>query len=192
MCSIIIRQMIAAIELNQIFSTRQFLSYGKRAAVDQVFYRLVKSKQIKRVARGLFIKKGSTWPTLEEIAIAKAKAFGRLLVEHSGKIASQLKLCEAPTKNFFDISGRSSKFNSHGSRIHYQGIANRKMLLDGTELGRSVRAIWKQKRENFDSKCVAALRQALCSFDSSMLPRLSLLMPAWINDQIVPNYEDSF
>ncbi len=50
MCTAAIREKISNIDIDVLFSTREFLSYGKRAAVDEALYRMVKNGDITRVA----------------------------------------------------------------------------------------------------------------------------------------------
>ena len=51
-----IRRYIFSLTDNAIFSTREFLNFGKRAAIDKCLSRLVKRGEIIRLARGLFKK----------------------------------------------------------------------------------------------------------------------------------------
>ena len=51
-----IRQHISRLEKSQPFTTKEFLIYGTRTAVDQTLCRLVKDGFIVRLARGVFAK----------------------------------------------------------------------------------------------------------------------------------------
>jgi len=72
-----IRRHIFGLPARQPFSTRDCLVYGKRSAVDQELYRLVKNGEIRRLARGLFVRDQKIEFSVFEIANLKAQAFGR-------------------------------------------------------------------------------------------------------------------
>jgi hypothetical protein len=185
MCSSKIRQLIAAIELDALFSTRQFLAEGKRAAVDQALHRMVKSGEIIRLTPGLFIKAGSKWPSLAAIAAAKARAFARDIVEHAGNLAARLELVDDVPEITYDIAGSTSAFHCGERAIRLKTNARRKMRLDRTEFGAVVRAVWFKGEKHFDDFCLDSLYNAMRTFDRRLLPSLSALMPAWINDYLV-------
>src|SRR5438309_1180711 len=52
----LVTRFIARIGFDKLFTTRQLLLYGTRAAIDQALSRLVKAMHIARVARGVFIR----------------------------------------------------------------------------------------------------------------------------------------
>jgi hypothetical protein len=185
MCSAIIRELIANINLDILLSTRQFLAYGKRSAVDQFFYRMVKTGKLIRVARGIFVKQGSRWPTVLAIAAAKAKAFGKQIVQYAGDLSAHFEITAPPAEIVFAVSGSSSHFHCSDEVVYLKANASRKMLLDKTAFGQAVRAVWHRGKDSFDQACQSVLYQALQSFDRRQLPQHSALMPAWINDRIV-------
>jgi len=185
MCTASIRQKITKIDLDVIFSTRQFLSIGKRAAVDQALYRMVKAREIIRLAPGIFIKAGSAWPSAFAIASAKARAFGKQIVLHAGDLAARFELAPTQADLVFDAAGSTSCFQSRNEKIHMRSTAKRKRLLDKTPFGQVIRAIWHRGERGFDLACESALYHAQQSFGLNDLPQLSALMPAWINDRIL-------
>lgn len=107
--SILIRRHIFALPADVIFTTRDLLSYGSRASIDQTLYRYVKSQVIVRLARGVFVRPksavacnfslkssatgeftvGKKVHSVLEIAHAKAKAFGREIAKCGKDIACQ-------------------------------------------------------------------------------------------------------
>lgn len=93
---------------NAPFSSRLFLNYGSRSAVDQAIWRLVKRGEIMRVARGLFIKPGAPHPSSFEIARAKAEAFGRIILRrHGPDIVLELNLQQSKKQKFQELKSRS-------------------------------------------------------------------------------------
>src|SRR5277367_596139 len=107
----LIRRHIHQLKEDKPFSVRDFLNYGSRNAVDQVFHRLVKSGQIIRVARGLFVKHTSPMPSILDVALAKALAFGKTIVTHGSQAAHQLSLCaNTADESVYACNGSSSSF----------------------------------------------------------------------------------
>ncbi|MFY0104189.1 hypothetical protein ABTP95_20360, partial [Acinetobacter baumannii] len=72
-----IRRLISSIQLGELFTTRNCLSFGSRGSVDQSLYSLVKSGTIVRVVRGVFMRPGSDMPTALQLAKIKAESFGK-------------------------------------------------------------------------------------------------------------------
>ncbi len=104
-----IRRHIFRLHDNAIFSTREFLNFGKRAAVDKCLSRLVKRGEIIRLARGLFKRfDGNTLPLTRIVADCKAKAFGKQIVTHALDAATII----------YSINGHSSKFRYGQKIIH--------------------------------------------------------------------------
>jgi hypothetical protein len=185
MCTANILMLLAGISKGDIFSTRQFLSCGKRGAVDMAMHRLVKFGLIIRLVPGLFVKVGSTMPSLEEVSRAKARAFGKHISPHAGDSAFLLKLAdEKPCFQIFDTVSGGSVFSYQGEQIRIRSTANRKLQLNSTEFGELVRAVWHNGRNKFDGKSRFALHEAFKTFDKSLWPAHSQWMPAWINDRL--------
>src|ERR1700691_4404370 len=94
--SSVIRRHIAGLGEGRAFSTRDLLSYGRRAAVDQALYRMVKNGDIIRLARGVFCKWSlkAKLPSMQQVIETKARAFGRQLFVHGADAAQKLGLIE--------------------------------------------------------------------------------------------------
>ncbi len=69
-----IRQHIQRLGRTEPFTTKEFLSYGTRSAIDQTLSRLVKSGFICRLAPGVFARELSKEFTPLEIRTAKLKS----------------------------------------------------------------------------------------------------------------------
>ena len=125
-----IHEHIMRLPPTKIFTTRELLPYGTRAAVDQTLYRMVKSGFLTRLALGVFIRDPSKNPTLEEIAVAKLTAYGKRLVTYAENTLSNLKICSAPSpkqnieKNdsTYAIDSHSSSFATVRGRVYLQGM----------------------------------------------------------------------
>ena len=119
-----IRQLINGIRRGQLFTSRQFLFYGSRGAVDQTLYSMVKAREIIRVARGVFMKKGSPEPSALAVARVKAEAFGKRIFKHGADAASALGFpVEANQSPTFACTGRSSSFRFGDLVISLRGTS---------------------------------------------------------------------
>jgi hypothetical protein len=96
-----------------VFSPKEFLHLGSRAAVDQTFTRLVKEKKLLRVGRGLYTlpvqgRFGTRPPSPERLIAALAKKTGETVVSHGAAAANRLGLTtQVPIREIFLTSGRS-------------------------------------------------------------------------------------
>src|SRR5262249_23643983 len=72
------------------FSIRDFLIYGPRNTIDQIFQQLLKEDRITRVARGVYIKSTSPQPSIAQIVHVKAAAFGRTIATHGAAALNRL------------------------------------------------------------------------------------------------------
>jgi hypothetical protein len=139
----------------QLFTTREVLQYGTRAAVDQALQRLVKEGIIIRLARGVFIKYyiGFKWPSVFEVATAKAKAFQKQIIISGKDAAKALKVI--PTTNqqgnnqyensqnvVYSTDGSTSAFHYKDTKIIFKATSARQMSLGESRLGLAIRAIW--------------------------------------------------
>ena len=179
-----IRGFIRRIKSGQLFSTRQCLLFGTRGAVDQALYALVKNNIIVRVARGVFMRRGSPQPTVFAVAKLKAEAFGKRIFQHGIDAACALgfpvKRNPEPT---FATSGRSSSFRFGDVLIRFKGASPRKLL--DTEPhplpAQVVRAFWALGKENCTQDLVSRTYPnwgEACQ----KLEDLASLLPAWMNN----------
>jgi len=149
---------------NKPFSIRDFLNYGPRAAVDQVFYRMVKRGIIIRIARGLYIKDGAPIPSVQEVAITKAKAFHKTIAIHGSEAAHVLGIDNPasglnPARNMMEVfetlkrnaetnpepiyavGGRSSAFRYGDKVIRFKGTSPKLIAQGDDPVGLVIRAL---------------------------------------------------
>ena len=91
-CRAEIRRHIAGLPEGAIFRTKDVLQCGMRNAIDQTLWRMVKSKEIERLARGLFVSTRTRKLDYSdyEIAVAKTKGFGNQIVLTGQECAEEL------------------------------------------------------------------------------------------------------
>lgn len=117
-CRAEIRRHIAGLPEGAIFRTKDVLQCGMRNAIDQTLWRMVKSKEIERLARGLFVSTRTRKLDYSdyEIAVAKTKGFGNQIVLTGQECAEELGL--GPGRKF----PRIAKDNKESRTIKESGF----------------------------------------------------------------------
>lgn len=178
-----IKRHIACLSDDKPFSTREFLAYGSRAAVDQTLWRLVQRGEIIRVARGLFIKKDSDMPSVTEVAKAKAAAFGRTIAEHGISCARALGLItEKPDSKeaLYACNGRTSSFRFGDIVIKLIGTSPRKLSLGDDRVGLVLRALWNYGKAACNMEIASHAASSLNRTERQVLRQSICFMPYWM------------
>ena len=182
MCIEFIYRHIRKLPSTQIFTTREVLIYGARAAIDIALHRMVKAGFIVRLARGVFVRDNSSPPPLEQIVLAKAKAFRRKFAEHPESILRELGISAAKNDLLFATDGDSSSFDTIHGRVFLKRICPRKISMLETLVGRIVYAIWHLGRGQFDNSQLQLASHDLKRSEREQLWLLSSVMPNWLTD----------
>ncbi len=181
-----------------VFTTRDFLNYGSRAAVDKAVSRLVKSEEIIRVAWGVFIKAGSKMPDVATVAMVKAQSFGRTIVKHSTDILKGLGFSQTleegqaaleedgngkrGVENIlkFSTDGKSSSFSFAGWKVQFISVTPRKMQLSKTKAGQVLLALWELGKDLCSPQVIEQASRTLYRTDKEEVRKSGRLMPAWL------------
>ena len=184
MCTTYIYRHIMRLPRMKLFTTRELLQYGRRSAVDQALYRMVKAKFIIRLARGVFVRDDSRNPSLFEIATVKAAAFGKKLLKHAVSKLVELKLVPRTETviSLFAISGHSSSFLTCHGRVTLHGIGARKAKLCQTEVGQVVNALWHLGESGCTAREVTIASRNFQRTKREQFRQASALMPAWLHN----------
>lgn len=167
----------------QLFTTRELLSYGRRSAVDKALFKMVRAGTIQRIARGVFAKQfaDTSQITAEQVARIKAESFGKKFVIHCADAAHKLGLSSAKNSEFtFAVDGRSSSFKFRGRVVHLKGISARKMRLGDNQAGQLMRATWHM---GYASLTNIRNWPMLVRREKQVLIRSANLIPAWLADR---------
>lgn len=180
-----IRVFAARLAPNEMFHTSQVLAFGTRWAVDKALSRLVQSRVLHRLGRGLFIQAGpdALLVTAEAAARYKAAAFGNQIVEHATDTGHRLGIQSRPNPApTFATSGCSSSFLFNGeTRVYFKRASARKRQLSQTKMGDVVRALWQLGRKNCDLEDIRTANISPGRSDRLQLPSLAGLMPTWLH-----------
>jgi len=196
MAMTMVKRYIQFVTDGKIFTTRDCLAFGKRSAVDQALYRLVKIGWIRRLARGVFVKELGYIKdfSIFEIAKAKAEAFGRRIVEQPLFVAEPRteKYGKRPNEAIFLIDGRSSKFHIDGLKIQFKHVSPRKLKLAETIVGEAARAVWNLGEKLLDSIALMNATDFFNRDERIWFRRNIRWMPAWLSDQIQVDRWDKY
>ena len=188
-CSAHIRRFIYQVPQGELFTTRDCLSFGSRAAVDKALSRLVKSDFIVRVARGVFVRHNWKNVTITAFDVAKKKAesFGRTIARHGADIAHQFGLTSHCKKwPIYQVTGGSSSFVFGDTVIWMKGTCPRKMRLGDSYAGQVIRALWHLGRLACTPGAVQkAAAQSWKRTDRQELRQSVAWMPAWMSSYFI-------
>jgi Transcriptional regulator, AbiEi antitoxin len=188
MAMAMVKRYVTFLRDGKIFTTRDCLAFGKRAAVDQALYRLVKVGRIRRLARGVFVKELGYMKdfSIFEIAKVKAESFGRRIVQQPCFVVPKHdpKYGKRPQTAVFFIDGRSSQFHIEGRMIQFRHIAARKLKLAETPVGEAARAVWSLGEKLGDGFAIMHATSNFNREDRIWFKRNIRWMPAWLSDQI--------
>ena len=182
-----IQRFILDIKQNEMFTTRQLLSFGPRNQIDQTTHKLVKQGVLIRVAYGVFLLAGSDLSllTAEKVANVKGPAFNREIVEHATDAGSKLGINgpsnPGPT---FSTRARSSSFLERitHTRIYFKGVSARKFKLAGTFTGDLLRALWNLTENGLTDAALDTASITMQASHRAELPGFAALIPEWLHE----------
>ena len=190
-CRSFIQRYISTLPEGQVFTTRDCLVYGTRATVDKALQRFVRLEQIIRLARGVFVRNigNIKIPTMLEMAIIKAKAFGKELRIHGMDTASIHKLVEAGNQEpTYYVDGSTSSFAYQGRQIHLKKASKKRMMMSDSNAGRAIRALWAIGRKAIRWSHLDKISHLWHSNneEKQKIYLAKAWMPAWLGDFFPP------
>ena len=172
-----------------VFTPRDFLDVGSRAAVDQVLSRLVKQSMIRRLDRGIYDypKQSKLFGTLSPAAdnIARALASGDGVFPSGAMAANLLGLStQVPAKPSYLTNGTVRTRRVAGQTIELKRA--RVALLDNIP-GRAnlaLQALSYLGRHNIDDQIISRCARTLTDRDLAGLHQAMGRIPGWMADAI--------
>ena len=178
-----IRRHINNLKSDKPFSIRDFLIYGPRNTVDQVFHRLLVEGRIVRVARGVYIKETAPMPSPLAVIQVKAAAFGRTIATHGSQALAQLVSKSKRQGNMvFATNGASTSFRVGRLVIRLIHVSARQMQLADSPVGLTIRALWHLGKRVCDAEMAALALVQFRRQDKKALRLAAPLMPQWLRD----------
>jgi uncharacterized protein DUF6088 len=169
-----------------VFTPKDFLDLGSRAAVDQALSRLADKGEIRRLSRGLYhaprisLKLGPLSPDPDVVAQAVARASGGRLQVTGAQAANALGLStQVPAKTEYLTSGPTREVKV-GKRVVTLRHASPKVLLaPGSKAGTVVQAL-RYLGPDAATQAADQLAPTLDDADRRVLRRAASNAPGWM------------
>ena len=183
---------IRAKQRGWVFTPRDFLDVGSRAAVDQTLSRLTKSGVIRRLDRGLFDypKKhpilGMLSPASDKVAQAITSKTGNKAMPSGAMAANMLGLStQVSAKPVFVTNGKSISKSLAGRIITLKHA--RVPIIDNIPdtVNLALQALSYLGKDGIDHQTVVQCASRLADADVKYLTKASHQVPGWIADIIL-------
>jgi hypothetical protein len=194
----IIRKYIFSLSKGTLFTTGAVLDLGPelgtRAAIDQCLYNMVKAGEIIRWTSGVFMRAEETnnrTPSALELAIVKARRFGKEIAQHGKDAAHFLRLGEEGNKTptYLANSKTSSFLFAKNVRIRIQGTVPRK-LFSRDQLGESVvKAFWQMGNNDATIELFQKTMDRFNEVQKKQVLAMHSKMPSWLSDCMVLRWQ---
>jgi len=170
-----------------VFAPSHFHDLGNRAAVDQALSRLVRSGDIRRLARGLYDYPrkhpdfGDLPPSVDRITAALAEK-DNLKIQPSGAYAANLLGLsdQVPAKIVLLTDGSARVVQVGNWLIKFKKTTPKNMATAGRVSGLVIQALRYMKQENIDYRIINKLKRRLSVEDKKQLVSDLRYAPAWI------------
>ena len=178
-----------------VFAPSHFLDLGNRAAVDQALSRLVRSGDIRRLARGLYDYPrnhpdfGNVPPSVNRVAAALAEK-DNLKIQPSGAYAANLLGLsdQVPAKVVFLTDGSTRVVQIGNWHIKFKKTTPKNMATAGKISGLVFQALRFIGQENINDKVIGILKRKLAEKDKQILMADLRFAPAWM-EKIIKKLE---
>lgn len=162
------------------FAATSFLTLGSRPEISRALSRLAKAGELKRIARGLYVRQGAS-PSPLQIAKALAGPNGQVQV-HGAEAARLLGLStQMPMQPIFYTSGLSKKVQIGALEIRLQHAPKDMLALAGRPAGLALTALLYLGKEEVTSEVIAQVRKVLPPGEFEVLMAAEEGMPAWLH-----------
>lgn len=186
-----IQEAISNTSLGQPFTTKEFLRYGNRAAVDQALSRLVASGEIVRIRRGVFVRPehnrflGEVLPEPYEVATVIAKSSGAVIAVNPAEAARRLELTtQVPTRPVYFTSGPNSRFRLGRLEVEMKHVSPRKLALAGRRSGLAILALRYLGKELVNHETIQSIENKMSPEEFSEFEQSLSSMPTWMADKV--------
>lgn len=170
-----------------VFTARDFLDLGSRAAVDKVLSRLVQRGTLRRLGRGIYDYPkvhsviGTLIPSPDAIAKAIAGKHGTRIQPSGAYAANRLGLSEhVPAKVVFLTDGPNRIVQIGKNEIQLKHTSPRNMATAGRVSGLVIQALRWLGPKHIDDRTITILRRRLENKDKRQLIRDIGYAPAWV------------
>lgn len=181
-----IKEHIQSVPKGQLFTARALQHLASPANTRKALERLVQSGEIRRTARGIYVKPkktrfGEALPSAKEVALASAKAHGEIIAIHGAEAARQLQLTtQVQTRPVYYTSGNTRKIHTGNLTILLQHVGPRKLALPNTMAGTVISALWYLGKKSVTQETLNQLALKITKNELHEILKNMELMPAWM------------
>ena len=184
-----VRNYITNIPEGQPFPSTALRPFASTENIRQILNRLVKTGELSRVARGVFVKPkqvaklGTVLPSASEVAKALAESTGETISIHGAEAARQLQLTtQVPMRPVFYTSGNTRILKIANRTIKLKHVNPSKLIAPDTIAGLVISALSYLGRENVTIETIKTIKQRIFPEDFAETINLIERMPAWMAD----------
>jgi len=183
-----IKAYISSLPEGEPFSSNALRNFASTENIRQILNRLVKSGEIKRVARGIFVKpkqlsSGEHLPSSFEIAEALTKSTGETILVHGAEAARQLQLTtQVPMRLVFYTNGNTRTLKIANRTIRLKHVNPSRLIAPGTMAGLVISALGYLGSDSVTTDTISAVRHRISKEEFKETIALTEKMPAWMSD----------
>lgn len=184
-----IKEYLANFPEGQPFPSSALRQFASTENIRQILNRLVKEGELKRVARGVFVKPqhvlnvGETLPSAVVVAEALAKSTGETIAIHGAEAARQLQLTtQVPMQLVFYTSGNTRTLKIANRTVRLRHVNPNRLIGAGTVGGLVISALRYLGRENVTVETIKIMKSHISPAEFQMTISLINHMPAWMAD----------
>lgn len=170
-----------------VFTPKDFLDLGSRAAVDQALSRFARTATIRRLGHGLYDyprtspRFGQLSPSLDAVAKAIARKSGSRLQIGGAQAANALGLStQVPAKLIYLTDGPTRRVDVGRQTIFLRHASPRKLVGAGTPSGLALQALRYLGRDRVDETVISRLGRQLSRRDKDALRRDATYAADWL------------
>lgn len=181
-----VREYIQTKELGEPFVPSELLHLGTRKSIDLELARLVKTGELMRATRGVYLRPknnkyvGLVPPEAKQIAIAKV---GTEVEIHGAEAARRFGFTtQVPVQTVFYSTGPSKTIKFGNATIFIKHISSRKLVMAGTNVGAAFSALWYLGKNEVESETFQVIKEKLTQSEYEQFKNSINSMPGWMAD----------
>ena len=182
-----IKEHLKEIPEGETFTTSSLRHLASVDNVRQILNRLIKNGEIKRIARGVFVKAkhiprvGEILPLVREIVETIAKATGETIAIHGAEAARQLQLTtQMPMRLMLYTSGNTREVKIKNQSVFLKHVSPSKLIAPGTVAGTVISALLYLGREQVSLETLKKIQNQLSNEEFDTVLKEVSHMPAWM------------
>ena len=182
----LIRTDLRKLPKGKLFTNSRFLKHGSRGAVDRTLSRLVAEGEVKRLARGVFVRPKKSrfvedvMPDVSEVVKCIARKNHEIIQVHGAEAARRFKLStQVPVMPVFytNASSRLIKIGNITVKMMHTS-SQRRLQFASEKTGLALSALWYLGKDNVNADAVSKINSGLSAEEFDTLR--SAEIPAWM------------